>query len=127
MVQMLHCMFTRPKYSPLVIPIHCLGSSHADSCLDAWTKLAWVKSVWVDMPYCTEAACRFDILCVVKDVVDPVSDKRLASFVVNSHMRAHPNFLEGVPIGSDISAGAASQAALLHAAKLCRVDAQRHP
>ena len=34
---------------------------------------------------------RFDILCVVKDVVDPVLDERLAEFVVSSHMRAHPN------------------------------------
>ena len=28
---------------------------------------------------------------MVKDVVDPVLDERLAEFVVNSHMRAHPN------------------------------------
>ncbi len=35
--------------------------------------------------------CRFDILCVVKDVVDPVLDERLAEFVVSSHMRAHPD------------------------------------
>jgi len=34
--------------------------------------------------------CRFDILCVVKDVVDPVSDGKLAEFVVNSHTRSHP-------------------------------------
>ncbi|EIE26454.1 MCM-domain-containing protein, partial [Coccomyxa subellipsoidea C-169] len=34
---------------------------------------------------------RFDILCVVKDVVDPVSDGRLADFVVSSHSRSHPN------------------------------------
>ena len=33
---------------------------------------------------------RFDILCVVKDVVDPVSDGRLAEFVVSSHSRSHP-------------------------------------
>eukprot|EP00043_Microstomoeca_roanoka_P004604 m.50719 g.50719 ORF g.50719 m.50719 type:complete len:889 (-) comp12568_c0_seq1:304-2970(-) len=33
---------------------------------------------------------RFDILCVVKDVVDAVKDERLASFVVQSHMRSHP-------------------------------------
>ena len=35
--------------------------------------------------------CRFDILCVVKDVVDPVLDERLAEFVVSSHIRAHPD------------------------------------
>ena len=34
---------------------------------------------------------RFDILCVVRDTVDPSEDERLASFVVNSHGRAHPN------------------------------------
>ncbi|KAK4999108.1 MCM DNA helicase complex subunit [Elasticomyces elasticus] len=33
---------------------------------------------------------RFDILCVVRDTVDPAEDERLASFVVNSHGRAHP-------------------------------------
>ena len=33
---------------------------------------------------------RFDILCVVRDTVDPTEDERLASFVVNSHGRAHP-------------------------------------
>ena len=35
-------------------------------------------------------ACRFDILCVVKDAVDPVADARLARFVVSSHARSHP-------------------------------------
>jgi len=34
---------------------------------------------------------RFDILCVVRDTVDPTEDERLANFVVNSHGRAHPN------------------------------------
>eukprot|EP01137_Pigoraptor_chileana_P035579 Opistho-2@29835 len=34
---------------------------------------------------------RFDILCVVRDVVDPVADEQLASFVVGSHVRHHPN------------------------------------
>ena len=33
---------------------------------------------------------RFDILCVVRDLVDPELDERLASFVVDSHMRSHP-------------------------------------
>lgn len=31
---------------------------------------------------------RFDILCVVRDTVDPSEDERLANFVVNSHSRA---------------------------------------
>lgn len=34
---------------------------------------------------------RFDILCVVKDEYDPMEDKRLAEFVVASHMRHHPS------------------------------------
>ncbi|EEF50150.1 DNA replication licensing factor MCM2 [Ricinus communis] len=33
---------------------------------------------------------RFDILCVVKDVVDPVADEMLAKFVVDSHFRSQP-------------------------------------
>ncbi len=33
---------------------------------------------------------RFDILCVLQDVVDPVADERLADFVVRSHMLATP-------------------------------------
>jgi DNA replication licensing factor MCM2 len=38
---------------------------------------------------------RFDILCVVRDTVDPSEDERLAKFVVGSHARAHPNQQEG--------------------------------
>jgi DNA replication licensing factor MCM2 len=33
---------------------------------------------------------RFDILCVVRDVVDPVRDEMLANFVVGSHISNHP-------------------------------------
>ncbi|KAJ8759389.1 hypothetical protein K2173_006909 [Erythroxylum novogranatense] len=33
---------------------------------------------------------RFDVLCVVKDVVDPVSDEMLAKFVVDSHFKSQP-------------------------------------
>jgi len=33
---------------------------------------------------------RFDVLCVVRDTVDPVEDDRLARFVVDSHARHHP-------------------------------------
>ena len=33
---------------------------------------------------------RFDVLCVVRDTVDPEEDARLARFVVDSHDRAHP-------------------------------------
>ncbi|ORY46605.1 MCM-domain-containing protein [Rhizoclosmatium globosum] len=34
---------------------------------------------------------RFDVLCVVRDVADPVVDEHLARFVANSHIRSHPN------------------------------------
>ncbi|XP_043271583.1 DNA replication licensing factor Mcm2 [Venturia canescens] len=34
---------------------------------------------------------RFDVLCIVKDEVDPMQDKHLAKFVVNSHIRHHPS------------------------------------
>ena len=34
---------------------------------------------------------RFDILCVLQDQVDPVHDQMLASFVVSSHTRSHPD------------------------------------
>eukprot|EP00891_Asterochloris_glomerata_P007038 jgi/Astpho2/7038/fgenesh1_pm.00107_%23_26_t len=37
---------------------------------------------------------RFDILCVVKDIVDPVLDEHLAEFVISSHMHSHPNQAE---------------------------------
>lgn len=33
---------------------------------------------------------RFDVLCVVRDVVDSTQDETLAKFVVDSHMRSHP-------------------------------------
>lgn len=39
---------------------------------------------------------RFDILCVVRDVVNPEMDERLASFVIDSHMRSHPANAEDV-------------------------------
>eukprot|EP01135_Chromosphaera_perkinsii_P011843 Nk52_evm34s2506 gene=Nk52_evmTU34s2506 len=33
---------------------------------------------------------RFDVLCVVRDNVDPIKDEELAGFVVDSHIRHHP-------------------------------------
>ena len=36
---------------------------------------------------------RFDVLCVVRDIVDPVEDERLANFVVGNHMKLHPDTL----------------------------------
>lgn len=34
---------------------------------------------------------RFDVLCVVKDEVDINSDSALATFVINSHIKNHPD------------------------------------
>ena len=34
---------------------------------------------------------RFDVLCVLQDLVDPVVDEKLAKFVISSHMRSHPD------------------------------------
>uniref|UniRef100_A0A6I8PI15 DNA replication licensing factor MCM2 n=1 Tax=Ornithorhynchus anatinus TaxID=9258 RepID=A0A6I8PI15_ORNAN len=34
---------------------------------------------------------RFDVLCVVRDTVDPVQDEMLARFVVGSHVKHHPS------------------------------------
>uniref|UniRef100_A0A672RT67 DNA replication licensing factor MCM2 n=1 Tax=Sinocyclocheilus grahami TaxID=75366 RepID=A0A672RT67_SINGR len=38
---------------------------------------------------------RFDVLCVVRDTVDPVQDEMLARFVVSSHIKHHPSNKEG--------------------------------
>jgi DNA replication licensing factor MCM2 len=35
---------------------------------------------------------RFDVMCVVRDTVDPMIDEMLAQFVVGSHLRSHPDF-----------------------------------
>lgn len=37
---------------------------------------------------------RFDILCVIKDIVDATVDEHLARFVVDSHVRNHPEYQE---------------------------------
>lgn len=37
---------------------------------------------------------RFDILCVVRDTVDPEIDRMMADFVVRSHVRSHPEYQE---------------------------------
>ena len=39
---------------------------------------------------------RFDILCVVRDLVNPEQDERLARFVIDSHMRSHPTNTEDI-------------------------------
>ncbi|KAI5954620.1 MCM2 [Candida jiufengensis] len=45
---------------------------------------------------------RFDILCVVRDLVNPESDERLANFVINSHMRSHPSNIDDVMSDEDM-------------------------
>ncbi|KAG7098680.1 MCM DNA helicase complex subunit [Marasmius oreades] len=50
---------------------------------------------------------RFDVLCVVKDTVDPVMDELLARFVVGSHLRSHPDFqkeTEEMNVGTSLDA-----------------------
>jgi len=37
---------------------------------------------------------RFDILCVVRDIVDPIMDHQLALHVVQSHIKSHPQYSE---------------------------------
>jgi DNA replication licensing factor MCM2 len=36
---------------------------------------------------------RFDVLCVVKDTIDPILDTQLAEFVVRSHCNSHPSIV----------------------------------
>ncbi|KAJ3369255.1 MCM DNA helicase complex subunit [Kappamyces sp. JEL0680] len=50
---------------------------------------------------------RFDILCVVRDVADPIVDEQLARFVINSHTKSHPLFntdedMEGAEVDPDV-------------------------
>ena len=45
---------------------------------------------------------RFDILCVIRDRVDPISDEKLADFVVESHRRSHPEYQQdSIPTDTD--------------------------
>ena len=62
---------------------------------------------------------RFDVLCVVKDNVDPVMDELLARFVVGSHLRSHPKFDKeteemevGTSLDADVSTFSASKTSL---------------
>eukprot|EP00768_Dysnectes_brevis_P005878 gnl/Dysnectes_brevis/4423_a5942_772.p1 GENE.gnl/Dysnectes_brevis/4423_a5942_772~~gnl/Dysnectes_brevis/4423_a5942_772.p1 ORF type:complete len:1338 (-),score=259.02 gnl/Dysnectes_brevis/4423_a5942_772:56-4069(-) len=41
---------------------------------------------------------RFDLLCVVQDVVNPVQDERLVAFVARNHIRSHPKAREELTI-----------------------------
>lgn len=54
---------------------------------------------------------RFDVLCVVKDAVDPVQDELLARFVVGSHLRSHPKFdpeTDEMDVGTSLDADVCS-------------------
>lgn len=48
---------------------------------------------------------RFDVLCVVRDTVDPEIDEMLANFVVQSHNRAHPSFLADTTQATSATSG----------------------
>lgn len=50
------------------------------------SSIPFIKNVELTEPILS----RFDILCVVKDRVDAEIDRRLATFVVKSHVRSHP-------------------------------------
>lgn len=45
---------------------------------------------------------RFDVMCVVRDQVDPIQDQRLAEFVVGNHIRAHPTRVAAVLAGEPV-------------------------
>ena len=60
---------------------------------------------------------RFDVLCVVKDTVDPVADELLARFVVDSHLRSHPKFesdKEEMDVGSVQDADVSYRTFIVH-------------
>ena len=76
---------------------------------------------------------RFDVLCVVKDAVDPVKDEMLAQFVVGSHLRSHPQFdvdLDEVNVSTsvdaDVSRTCGRRVCKLTADHLARHAAQVH-
>jgi DNA replication licensing factor MCM2 len=52
---------------------------------------------------------RFDVLCVLQDTVDPIIDEQLAYFVVNSHIRSHPDTEYGANTLAEMSAGGAAE------------------
>lgn len=47
---------------------------------------------------------RFDILCVVRDLVEPTEDERLANFVIESHHRANPTRPRNDEVGHLVNA-----------------------
>ena len=45
---------------------------------------------------------RFDILCVVRDTVDPVVDEKLAFHVIDCHIKFHPDNRSAVAEEQDV-------------------------
>ena len=87
----------------LIVCLSISDQSHA------WTLAGKVKvlaSMLVLLSKDGEMCCRFDILCVVKDVVDPILDERLARFVIGSHERSHPD-ADAAAVGESAAAAAA--------------------
>lgn len=54
---------------------------------------------------------RFDVLCVVRDTVDPEKDEMLARFVVDSHQKSHPLADNSAADGGDATSSAAEMSA----------------
>ena len=96
------CVITRHRpYHPDSPSI--LDCSHAERNLDKEQARARTPVLSRDGHMC----CRFDILCVVKDVVDPILDERLARFVIGSHERSHPD-ADAAAVGESAAAAAAT-------------------
>ena len=78
--------------------IRLYGSAAEPSCLHGLNLLSSHPSLMWNRTRANRAKAnvpsvlvRFDILCVVRDVVDPIQDERLAKFVVGSHAASHPD------------------------------------
>ncbi len=72
---------------------------------------------------------RFDILCVLQDVVDPIADEKLARFVVASHMRSHPNYAHSIslnmlPGASEVKDGGDDEAGGMYGSDIMDDDLQ---
>ncbi|KAK0870008.1 MCM DNA helicase complex subunit [Friedmanniomyces endolithicus] len=65
---------------------------------------------------------RFDILCVVRDTVDPAEDERIANFVVKSHGRAQP--VHSSSLSSHIQSTSAAAAVNAEGSQAIDVDGQ---
>lgn len=82
---------SRPQSSPVT---HCVSTAKpwmVMACRQGCVHLMNQPCTCCSAAHPPPRSCRFDVLCVVRDQVDPVQDQRLAEFVVGSHMRHHPN------------------------------------